>query len=68
MGNGIVIINFERTEYRARDVRDTLTVGELLEYLECASEELGENARVVIGCDHYTYGAIRYQNVEGYED
>lgn len=68
MTESLLIIHIERTDYSPRDVENTMTIAELVEYLENAAAEIGSDAPVTTCCDRYTYGAVRADNIEGYED
>lgn len=65
-----IIINAERTGYSTKQIRHTMTVGELIEMLS----DFDEETLIYIGNDRtdygwYTYGGIRdFDIVECYED
>lgn len=55
MEKQVVIIEAEREGYSLDQIRNTMTVGELIEYLE----QFDEDAQVYLSHDNgYTYGGI----------
>ena len=61
MKKNILMINAERESYEIEQVRETMTVGELIAYLE----DFDEDTEVYLKHDKgYTYGGITYNSFE----
>lgn len=61
MMDKILVLNVEREGYAPDQVRDTMTVGELIRFLE----DYDKDRKVYIAHDnHYTFSGIREQNFE----
>ena len=61
MKKNILMINAERESYEIEQVRATMTVGELIAYLE----DFDEDTEVYLKHDNgYTYGGITYNSFE----
>lgn len=56
-----IIIEAERTGYTTEQVHRTMTVGELIEYLQ----QFDEDAEIYLSHDEgYTFGGITYDKIE----
>ena len=60
----ILMIDGRREEYSPEEIRSTMTVGELISFLE----DYDEDTKVMLSNDNgYTYGSITYGSFSEYE-
>ena len=61
-----IMINANREAYGTDDIRQTLTVGQLIKWLEDVSDG-NEDMPVYIGNDRKDYGWYTYGGITGYD-